>query len=417
MSPKVIHRARFILTHPEILLENTAVLVSEDGRVLEPCSQADARTETGAEIIDWGDAIIMPGLVNAHTHLELTALYGRLREFSSFTDWAFRLIKERRTWTPEDYRRSTEEGARLSLASGTTLVGDIASGNGWSALSGECPRRVVFEETLGLDPELAAPAMAGIHAVFDQAGREETRPVQVHAVSPHAPYSTSGELYRRAAAFAENRKAPWTTHAAETTGELRFFKTGDGEFREFLTRLGALPENWRAPGLHPVAWLDALGVLGPSCLLVHCNYLDEDAIARIARSKSSVVYCPRSHAFFGHEKHPIRRLLNAGIPVALGTDSLASNDSLSILDEMRYLYARRKDLTPEEILRAATIHGAAALGFTDRLGRLTSGFFADMTVLNLPPGIKSPRLIDQILEGAGSWRATVINGRVKSAFL
>jgi cytosine/adenosine deaminase-related metal-dependent hydrolase len=411
MFPKIIHRARFVLIQPEILLENAAVPVSEDGHVLEPYCGPATYMETGAEVVDWGDAIILPGLVNAHAHLELTALRGRLREFSSFTDWALRLIHERRTWTPEDYRRSTEEGARLALASGTTLVGDIASGDGWNALSGGYPRRVVFEETLGLSPDLAEPAMEKIHVLFNQAGRGEARPSQVHAVSPHAPYSTSGELYRRAAAFAQSRKTQWTTHAAETAEELRFFETGDGEFREFLTRLGALPENWRAPGLHPVAWLDALGILGPSCLLAHCNYLNDDVIARIARSKSSVVYCPRSHAFFGHENHPIRRLIDAGIPVALGTDSLASNDSLSLIDEMRYLYARRKDLTPGEILRAATVHGAAALGFAGRLGCLTPGFFADMIVLDLPAGIKSNRLTDQILEGAGCWRATIINGR------
>ncbi|MCL2878152.1 MAG: amidohydrolase family protein [Acidobacteria bacterium] len=411
-SPKIIHRARFVLIHPELLLENAAVPVSEEGRVLEPYSLPAIKMENGAELVDWGDAIILPGLVNAHIHLELTALHRRLTEFSSFTDWALRLIHERRTWTPEDYRSSTEEGARLALASGTTLVGDIASGSGWDALSGGYPRRVVFEETLGPAPGLAEPAMAKIHALFDQADCGEARPLQVHAVSPHAPYSTSGELYRRAAEFAQSRKTPWTTHVAETPEELRFFETGGGEFREFLIRLGVLPENRRAPGTHPVAWLDELGILGPSCLLAHCNYLNDDAVKRIARSKSSVVYCPRSHAFFGHENHPVRRLLDAGVPVALGTDSLASNDSLSMIDEMRHLYARRKDLAPVEILRGGTVHGAAALGFADRLGRLTPGFLADMAVLDLPPGMKSSRLTDQVLEGAGSWRATIINGRV-----
>jgi len=412
---KIIHRARFVLARPEILLENAAVAVSEDGRVIDAYSLSEKRMEPGTEVVDWGDAIIMPGLVNAHTHLELTALHKRLTNFSSFTDWALRLINERRTWTPEDYRRSSEDGARLALMSGTTLVGDIASGNGWDALSGDYPRRVVFEETLGLDPALAEPAIAKIHAIIDKASRGNARPLQVHSVSPHAPYSTSGELYRRAVALAQRCKTPWTTHAAETPEELRFFEKGDGAFREFLTRLGALPENWRAPGAHPVAWLDALDVLNPLCLLTHCNYLDDDAIARIARSKSSVVYCPRSHAFFDHEKHPVRRLLDASVPVALGTDSLASNDSLSMIDEMRYLYARRKDIAPEEILRAATIHGASALGFANRLGCLTPGFFADFAVLDLPPGIKSGRLTDQILEGAGDWRATVINGRIVGA--
>ena len=414
MTLKIIHRARFVLIRPEILLENAAVQVSEDGRILDYYSRPARHMEPGIEVVDWGDALIMPGLVNAHAHLELTSLHRRLTEFSSFTDWAMRLIHERRAWTPEDYRRYTEEGARLALTSGTTLIGDIASGNGRDALSGEYPRRVVFEETLGMDPGLAEPAMAKIHALFNHADRGETCPLHVHAVSPHAPYSTSGELYRRAAAFAKSHKIPWTTHVAETPGELRFFEKGDGEFREFLIHLGAMPENRLSPGVHPVAWLDSLEILGPSCLLAHCNYLNDDAVARIARSKSSVVYCPRSHAFFAHKNHPVRRLLDAGVSVALGTDSLASNDSLSMIDEMRYLYAMRKDLAAAEILRAATINGASALGFADRLGCLTPGFFADIVVLDLPPGIKTGRLTDQILEGAGDWRATVINGRIAS---
>ena len=411
MKPTIIHRARFALPRPGILLENAVVPVSNDGRVVDPYSLPAAHVETGKEIFDWGDAIIIPGLVNAHAHLELTALHRQLTNFSAFTDWALRLIQKRRTWTPELYRRSTKEGVHLALHSGTTMVGDIASGNGWNTFSGEYPRRVIFEETLGLSPDLAEPAMAKIHDLFDQSVGERSRPLQVHAVSPHAPYSTSGDLYRRAVAFAKNHRAPWTTHAAETREELRFFETGDGDFREFLTYLGALPENWRAPGKHPVVWLDALGILGSSCLLAHCNYLDDDAVARIARSKSSVVYCPRSHEFFGHEKHPIRRLLDAGIPVALGTDSLACNDSLSIIDEMRHIHAKRKDITSEEIFRAATIHGATALGFPDQLGQLARGFFADMAILDIPPDIKPNRLLDQILEGAGDWRATVINGR------
>ena len=414
MPSKVIHCARFVLIRPEILLENAAVPVLEDGRVWGDYSRPTRHTEPGIEVVDWGDAIIMPGFVNAHAHLELTALHRRLTEFSSFTDWTTRLIYERRAWAPDDYRRSSEEGAHLALTSGTTLIGDIVSGNGRYDLSGEFPRRVVFNETLGLDPDLAEPAMAKIHALFDQTDRDEAVSLHVHSISPHAPYSTSGELYRRTAALAQSRKIPWTTHAAETIGELRFFEKGDGEFREFLIRLGALPENWRAPGAHPVAWLDTIDILGPSCLLAHCNYLDDDVIAKIAGSKSSVVYCPRSHAFFGHENHPVRRLLDAGVTVALGTDSLASNDSLSLIDEMRYLYSTRKDIAPEEILRAATIHGAAALGFAGRLGCLAPGFLADFTVLDLPPGIKSIRLTDQILEGAGDWCATVINGRIAS---
>jgi len=407
--PNTIHRARFALTHPDRILEDAAIHVSENGRIIQSDAWHGLRTDAGTEIIDWGDAVILPGLVNAHTHLELTTLHGQLTEFISFTDWALRLIRMRRTWTEEDYRTSARQGAQQALDSGTTLVGDISSsGFGWNLLQGEPLRRVVFEETLGLAPELAESSIARLRDLFDHAETIDRR-ARVHGVSPHAPYSTSGELYRQSVKFARSCRAPWTTHAAETLEELRFLETGTGEFREFLTCLGALPEGWKPPSASPVAWLDSLGILGTDCLLAHCNYLDDDSIGRIARSRCRVVYCPRSHAFFGHENHPIRRLLDAGIPVALGTDSLASNDSLSILDEMRELYVRRKDVAPEEILRAATVSGADALGFGGALGCLAPGYLADMAILELPGNIKSSRLIEQILEGAGTWRATIVS--------
>lgn len=426
MGEVAVHRAKFVMTRPERLLEDAAVRVADDGRILQVGAWGGLRKGFGSgRVTDWGDALLMPGLVNAHTHLELTALGGKVTRFDSFADWALQLIRARRVWTPEEYRASTQAGARLALASGTTLVGDIASSDvGWDALADALPcdsdavgatvptspRRVVFEEALGLAPGLADAALDRVRGLFRRADQGAARPLQTHAVSPHAPYSTSGELYRKVAAFAQSRDVTWTTHVAETLGELRFFEDGGGEFREFLSRLGAFPEGWAPPGRHPVAWLDGMGVLGASSLLAHCNYLDGDALRRLARRRAPVVYCPRSHDFFGHGRHPIRDLIDAGVPVALGTDSLASNGSLDMLEEMRFLGARRKDLTAAEVFHAATGGGAVALGFAGRLGALEPGYFADMAVVDLPPVAKPAHLLGQILEGAGRVRATVIAG-------
>ena len=191
-----------------------------------------------------------------------------------------------------------------------------------------------------------------------------------------------------------------------------FLQTGIGEFRDFLTAIGVLPSDWKPPRVPPILYLDTLGVLERPSVLIHGNYLDRESMAKILHSRSSVVYCPRSHAFFGHEEHPVRQLLDFGVNVALGTDSLASNASLSILDEMRFLFKTRKDLKCEEIFQAATLNGAAALGLGGAAGRLRRSYCADMTILQLPQDAEAHRLPSQILEGAGECIATVVQGQI-----
>jgi len=203
-----------------------------------------------------------------------------------------------------------------------------------------------------------------------------------------------------------------TTHVAETREELEFLKSGEGPFKAFLASLGALPAGWMPPKLDPIPYLEVLGVLEQSPLLAHCNYLDAHSMAIIQRTRASVAFCPRSHAYFGHENHPVRQCLDLGINVTLGTDSLASNDSLSMIDEMRFLHRTRRDLKCEEILRMATLNGAMALNLGRVLGRLRRGYWADMTVLELPEGASGRNLLAQVLEGAGECVATIVQGEV-----
>lgn len=401
-----VHRARFVLQEPGALVEDCAIRVESSGRIvaIEPWLRARA---AGAEVVDWGSAAIIPGLVNAHTHLELTRLGGQLKSFSSFTDWIGQLVRARNSWVDGDYASSLETGTRQLLSSGVTLAGDISSGRIGAEDAGLRLRRVVFGETLSLFPDRAGAAIAELTAILE---RPVSNPLLIRGVSPHAPYSVSPELYRSAAMLAKVRAAPLTTHAAETRAERQFLESGKGEFVDFLMRIDALPQGWRAPGMSPIRYLDRLGVLGTRCVLAHCNYLDDDEIACISRTRSSVVYCPRSHAFFGHDPHPVRELLDAGVNVALGTDSLASNDSLSMLDEMRYLFAARKDVPASEILHSATIGGAVALGFGETLGRLAPGRIADFAVLRIPESLGPRGLVEGILEGAGACIATVVQG-------
>jgi len=361
-------------------------------------------------LLDWGSAVVLPGLVNAHTHLELTLLHGRLREFSCFSDWLWQLMQERKEWTRDDYLESTRRGARMSLEAGTTLVGDISSsGVSWEALKPAKLRKVVFEEAISFQPAKAAEALAALKM---RIGRVQADDLLCVGASPHAPYSVSPELYRGISNLASRKYLPLATHVAETTAELEFVRYGTGELRQFLARVGALPEKWEPPGLPPVCYLEKLGLLEQAGVLIHCNYLDEDSMTSILRGRRSVVYCPRSHAFFGHPEHPVRQLLNLGIKVALGTDSLASNDTLSVMDEMRFLFRTRKDLASDVIVRMATLNGAAALGFGSTLGRLRRGYWADMTIWQLPENMEPRNLTAQVLEGAGECIATIVRGEI-----
>jgi aminodeoxyfutalosine deaminase len=412
----VIHRAAYVFVEPGRLLQDAAVHITESGWIIQVESRPKPSGHT-QEMIDWGSSVILPGLVNAHTHLELTSLHDMPVSFNSFADWLAIMAVLRRSWTDEDYAASVRKGSALSLSSGTTLVGDISSSSrGWTSVGKGIStdevllRRVVFGEMVSLASEKAGRAVEKLEQrLFRQ---PEKNSLHTFGISPHAPYSVSAELYRRAAGIARTRKMLLTTHAAETRAELEFLKTGTGELRDFMAAIDALPAEWTPPGLHPVAYLHSLGILGKSCLLAHCNYLDDESINVIAATGSSVVYCPRSHGFFGHDRHPVRRLLDAGINVALGTDSLASNHSLSMLDEVRYLFRDRKDLNAEEIFRAATANGAAALHLGDRLGSLKEGYRADMTVLKLPDNAKPRQLLHQVLEGAGSCTATIVDGHI-----
>ncbi|MEJ2108794.1 MAG: amidohydrolase family protein, partial [Acidobacteriota bacterium] len=321
-----------------------------------------------------------------------------------------KLIAERSSMATTALKASIAKGIDLSLSSGTTTIGDISStGLVRSAAYNSPIRKVIFEESIALSPNQAQEKVAEVERALETAAADD---LFRQGVSPHAPYTASGQLYQGLAALARSRKIPLATHTAETEAEIQFLSTGTGEFRDFLLNMNALPGDWNPPRTSPVSYLHSLGVLKTHCLLIHCNYLDQASIELIAESGNSVVYCPRSHAFFGHGKHPVRRLLDAGIRVALGTDSLASNASLSILDEMRFLAQKRTDLKTEEILKAATVNGANALNLGDETGQLKPGSRADITVLEVPSGMKESKFVEQILEGSGECIGTIIGGNI-----
>jgi len=407
---RTIHRAKYVLADSGAIIQNGVVSVSDTGHIssVEPWKRSQIPVQV--EVTDWGSAVIMPGLINCHTHFELTHLHHRIVKFSSFTDWLSQVVAVSREWSQQQYWDSTLAGAAMALSSGTVLAGDIsASGVSWRALKATKLRKIVFEEIIALSAQKAPEAAMSLKRRLDEAEADE---MLATGVSPHSPYSVSPGLYKAAAQIAGERNVPLATHVAETREELEFLRHGTGSFKEFLTRIGSLPPEWVPPNLSPIAYLGSLGILVRPVLLIHCNYLDSEAMSDILASRSSVLYCPRSHAFFGHERHPVRQLLDLGVNVALGTDSLASNNTLSLLDEMRFLFSNRNDLKCSEIFRMATQNGAAALNLGSTLGRLKGGYWADMAILKLPEEAGGRNLGAHILEGAGECIATIIRGEV-----
>jgi cytosine/adenosine deaminase-related metal-dependent hydrolase len=208
-------------------------------------------------------------------------------------------------------------------------------------------------------------------------------------VAPHAPYTASADLYRAARRWIGKREI-LSTHLAEHRAEKELLLRGTGDLRWLLEKRKMGVERWVPPKVSPFGFLMDLGVLQTGTLLVHCNYADAKDIEILRETGMPVVYCPRSHAFFGHPRHPVGRYRKAGIPVALGTDSLASNRTLSILDEMRFLAGNRRDLSARALLEMATRDGARALGAHREMGRLAPRYRADLVAVSLAGGDGAP---------------------------
>lgn len=327
--------------------------------------------------VDLGDAAVLPGLVNAHTHLDLCRLGGETRPTGNFTDWLRAVIHQRRGLPPDQVLHHIQAGLDQSLACGTTLLGDISSGGrSWSVLANSpgC-RAVVFYELLGLPRSRARQAWTEACTwLRSHPGHETCRP----GWSPHAPYSVRASLFRAAARLSRKQDLPLAVHLAETPEELQLLEQQRGAFVPFLSELGVWDAKGLAKGIDDVLRLTAEGA---NVVYVHGNYLDP----HVSLPPSvSLIYCPRTHAAFGHAPHPYRDLLARGVRIALGTDSLASNPDLDVLAEARFLHQRDPDVPGATLLRMATLSGAEALGWHRETGSLMPGKSADLVVLQLP---------------------------------
>jgi cytosine/adenosine deaminase-related metal-dependent hydrolase len=336
---------------------------------------------------DLGNVGIIPGLVNAHTHLDLSGARGLIppTDPDHFTDWLRGVIAYRRTRTPEQVQGDIHLGLDECLRAGTILIGDITSGGAsWDAVSHAKTRAVLFWEIIGLSEERFKASFDEWYSKTGQSWDDDEAKVAIFpssplcrwAVSPHAPYSANHLLSRTylASGFA-------AMHFAESPAEIELLSSRSGPFTLFLSELGI----WN-PSDFNVDWSDFLltssyNSSSQTRLFIHCNYLPPDFPFK---PQHTVVYCPRTHAAFGHPPHPFRAFLSRGVRVCLGTDSLASNPDLDILAEARFVRGRYPDFPGETLLRMVTLSGAQALGWADAAGSLEPGKSADFVAVPLP---------------------------------
>lgn len=405
-----LYRAGLVLpvTAPPIA---DGALAVRAGRILAlgPARAVAAAHPNARRVAELPEAVLLPGLVNAHCHLALTFAQGVLPPSADFVGWIRRLLALRRSWTEDEQRLSLAAGLRETLRGGCTLVGDILSENEADirALLAElAPPLTVrgYHELLGWEPAARERALVGARAALAAAPPSLAPPGALLAgLSPHAPYSSHPGLVEACFALARERALPVAMHLAETAAERRFLDGAGGAFADLHARLGwTEPAAWRAaaPGGFG-EWLAGTALAAP-LLIVHGTWLGDDEIARLAaRPATSVAYCPGSVAWFhgGADPHPVTAMLAAGLPVALGTDSLASSPTLNL--PLTCTLARRAQpaLGPEQLLWMATRAGALALGCPER-GELAPGGPADFVAFDCPGRRGRRRSATEAIEAA-----------------
>jgi cytosine/adenosine deaminase-related metal-dependent hydrolase len=405
-----IVRSRIVVPVAQPPIENGAVKISGD-RVAAVGRWQEFARESG-DVMDLGDSILLPGLVNAHCHLDYTNMAGKLPPQKAFTDWIKLMLAAKAEWNYTEFAESWINGAQMLLRTGTTTVADFEAvpellPDVWNAT----PLRVIsLLELTGVKSRRSPQVI-----LQDALDRIDQLPKgrSFAGLAPHAPYSTAPELIRLTSTAARERRLPFSIHVAESDLEFEMFARARGEMFEWLRRNG---RDHSDCGLgSPVQHLERHGALGGNLLAVHLNYLAEDDAALLAAKKVSVAHCPRSHFYFQHAPFPFAELTEAGVNVCLGTDSLATvykrrkeTVELNLFDEMKRFAEAHPGVAPEKILQMATINGARALGLAGQIGELNPGAFADL--ISLPFSGKLSAANEAILQHSGPVASTMIAG-------
>jgi cytosine/adenosine deaminase-related metal-dependent hydrolase len=382
----MILRARVVLPISDAPIEDGAVAIS--GNTIAAVGRfADIRAAHEGGVIDLGERVLLPGLVNAHCHLDYTMMRRSIQPQRTFTEWIRRINALKRSLGPDDYRAAIDRGLAELRQWGTTTVANIES---FPELLTDMPasplRTIWFLEMIDVRHRLTTEeVVTGALTFF------ETQQARAGSfgLSPHAPYTASGPLYELAAKVAAELDMPVMTHLAESREEWEMFRHARGDLYDFMLRLGRWMNDChqeRTPLKHLIHYTG----FGSRWILAHMNELDDsdlELLASLPRAdRPSIVHCPGSHRYFRHAPFRLAKLLQLGMNICLGTDSLASTFSLSLFDEMRIMADREPWLHPVDLLAMATLNGARALNVN--AGKIAAGTLADLIAVPHDPSMR-----------------------------
>lgn len=340
-------------------------------------------------VVDLGQVTLMPGLVNAHTHLELSHLRDQIPPASDFVTWVRGVMATRRPGagpSADTVAAGIQAGIDEAVASGTVLVGDISNTLApWTLLAASPLGGVLFNEIIRFntpDPvAVVAQACQQIDALPPAAGLRAS-------LAAHAPYSVAPLVFRAIRDEIDRRPfLPYSVHLAESRDESEFIRTGGGQWRTFLEQVGSWDPAWTAPGGTPVDYLDDAGFVSGRSLVVHGVQMTGADLARIARRGATLVTCPRSNVYTGAGRPPVEAFYAAGVPVAVGTDSLASTPDLNLFSELASMHALAPNVPAARLIESATVVGARALGFESEFGTLEPGKRARLLSVETPADV------------------------------
>ncbi len=378
--------ARWVLPISGPPIECGAVLLGPDGRVqvVGPDEAVPRPADVPAE--EFPDGILLPGLVNTHTHLELTGfdLGPPDRDFAA---WIARVRAIKETRDADGFVAAARLGLADCYAAGVTTVADTGdTGSVIRAMADTGASGIAYQEVFGPHPAQAAASLAELRERVAASSRFAGGRVRL-GVSPHAPYTVSGPLYSAVSEWAARDGLPLAVHLAESPAESELLERGSGRFAEAWGRRGIpLPEP---AGRSPVEWLDRHGVLGESTLCIHVVHASSQDLGRLARSGSAIAHCPLSNAAHGHGTAPLEGFLGHGLRVGLGTDSVLSVSRPDLLAEARAARAIA-GLDADSALALCTLGGAEALGLEGEIGSFDVGKWGDCVVLKCPAAASSP---------------------------